>query len=278
MPSGCWSMPRDLAALGLCDRGGSAPVPSPCARCRRFWDRSPPSRFCATCWTRSTSWVGRTVCARGSTRCSAASPVTGSVRTGRRMSADGDERPAARDGGDSEIGPVQPRAADMGLAVAERHRTPLRAELGPWKTRLLFTFPRRARRVPARKLALRGFGRSASRLSRAGAVSRRRSGCRVDPCVARKLRQARRTFRTVRPCPDSRRAGGPAPKRLPQLEQALAEAREERDGLLRRAETKPRRGWKRSRRTPRPQGWRELRAVNEGVARQVQERWANEVL
>ena len=54
----------------------------------------------------------------------------GSVRAGRRLRARGDERAAARDGGDAEFRPVQSRPPDLCGTKTHRYRAPVRAALG----------------------------------------------------------------------------------------------------------------------------------------------------
>ena len=51
----------------------------------------------------------------------------GSVRAGRRLTAGGDERAAAPDGGDAQFRPVQPRPPDLRRTEARRHRAAVRA-------------------------------------------------------------------------------------------------------------------------------------------------------
>ena len=55
----------------------------------------------------------------------------GSVRAGRRLTARGDERPAAPDGGHAPLRPVQPRPPDLCRAEAGRHRAAVRAAVRP---------------------------------------------------------------------------------------------------------------------------------------------------
>ena len=51
----------------------------------------------------------------------------GSVRSGRRLQARGDERAAAPDGGDAGLRHLQPRPPDLYRAQARRHRAAVRA-------------------------------------------------------------------------------------------------------------------------------------------------------
>ena len=106
----------------------SAARRSACARPRRCSARS-TARGCSptspTRWPRTTGAGSR----RGSTRCSVADVLP---RLGAGRAADarrGDERAAARDGGDAALRPVQPRPADLGRAEARRHRAAVRAAM-----------------------------------------------------------------------------------------------------------------------------------------------------